>query len=667
MKPFGYELATQKVFNVLDNSGLSKEAQRELLVKLLEKEEGLSNLGGQGREHIVDEIMDGKSVMFLDSSNLQQDKLKTLADKGRVKVSAYDGTDITRTVAVEDLPAAAVKGYATVIQPAEDEPIKHLTTVGRGVLSPEAAAMMTHQHLGGVNQDGASYGGVAQTIAELAQGIEEAEVARAAADATAKQEMREAALKGTSLSKSALKEIEASRARLDYSIAKGHSLLNKARRAGESYRLTTEKANRTPGEEFALQTQLEFREFVLQKRSEGVRDIREARAQLQALSSELAEKHGATPAQIRYVSELYDLECRSVTKDTKDEWTLCCAWAAAAEFVPDIHDYIEEFERRISLIYWPPEIDSAATMEATLMSITYCWSVFHAKTLTEWIETNDGEIIGNLLGVLASNGHTKIAMFITKMSPIKDIADLADFGLEWLDSNFSKLEIGHKLAASLCLTDVPDDVEVKAPWSAWSFVIPDGLLATTPRADGTAENFARVFCLGTKIRYLVGSKGRCVGPVSDDQSDAPESVRNLFKLLNSLIKGACLALSDPAQYKKRSISANEGSFKSKRVGGAPVLNNARFMLSADVQVDLRDVVHAVQRGERRKGGKLTVQFLVRGHWKNQVHGEHRALRKRIWIQPFWKGGEETRILLRNYVIRDNQPEHDESKDGQNDV
>lgn len=121
-------------------------------------------------------------------------------------------------------------------------------------------------------------------------------------------------------------------------------------------------------------------------------------------------------------------------------------------------------------------------------------------------------------------------------------------------------------------------------------------------------------------------------------------------MLDSLVRGACLALSDPGQYKKKSIGSSS-STKNKREGGAPDLGNARYMLTAPVTVDLRDVVKMVQRGEKHKGGKLTVQFLVRGHWKNQAHGPGHALRKRIWLQPFWKGPEESRVLLRNYTVK----------------
>jgi hypothetical protein len=40
------------------------------------------------------------------------------------------------------------------------------------------------------------------------------------------------------------------------------------------------------------------------------------------------------------------------------------------------------------------------------------------------------------------------------------------------------------------------------------------------------------------------------------------------------------------------------------------------------------------------GGSLLVRTLVSGHWKRQVHGEGRLLRKWIFVSPFWRGPEE---------------------------
>ena len=40
------------------------------------------------------------------------------------------------------------------------------------------------------------------------------------------------------------------------------------------------------------------------------------------------------------------------------------------------------------------------------------------------------------------------------------------------------------------------------------------------------------------------------------------------------------------------------------------------------------------------GKDLEVRVRVQGHWRRQVHGEGRSLRKTIWIQPFWRGPED---------------------------
>lgn len=650
MKPFNYEIATQKLRKALDEHGLTLEEKREVLIELLKKEDGLKNVNADGLARITEAALQGNSVMFLDGSNVSKEKLTQLTNDGKVDVTNTEGKKLLGLAALENFTH---KGYATIIQ--HDSDLTSLTTVGRARLSPESAAMMVHHHQGGVVQSSKAYGG--GSTQELAESVREG-LADAALDQKTVEAMADPSIANDPGVVKARNEFTAA-------VTRGKKLLSKFSGDWPVERaLAEDRESYTPGAQFAIDSQKAFTKFVQDQKFKGNRDSPEARKEIAKFVNELADDYGANEAQVRYISEMYDLGMRNLTKDTKDDWAVCQAWAAAAEVIPDIHDRIAEFERRIGVIYWPPTVDSAATAEATLMAISYSWSALHAKNMEEWLAVQHGDVVGNLLGVLAANGHSKIALFVNKLEPLREVVDLCEFGLDWLDSNFSKLEIGHKLAASLCLTDVPDDLEVKAPWVAWSFVIPDGLLLGMPNSKGELEDFARVLCRGAQIKYLVSSKGRCVGPVNPDQSGAPEGVIHLFKLLNSLVKGACLALSDPDQYKKKSIGGNEGSFKSKRAGGAPVLNNARFMLSAAVQVDLRDVVHAVQRGERRKGGKLTVQFLVRGHWKNQAHGPHQSLRKRIWLQPFWKGNEETRILLRNYVIKDKE---EGGKDGQGDV
>jgi len=49
--------------------------------------------------------------------------------------------------------------------------------------------------------------------------------------------------------------------------------------------------------------------------------------------------------------------------------------------------------------------------------------------------------------------------------------------------------------------------------------------------------------------------------------------------------------------------------------------------------------------------QLDRRFIVRGHWRNQAHGEGMQLRKLIWIQPHWKGPEMAEMVNKPYAVR----------------
>ncbi len=200
----------------------------------------------------------------------------------------------------------------------------------------------------------------------------------------------------------------------------------------------------------------------------------------------------------------------------------------------------------------------------------------------------------------------------------------------WLHSSFARLEVGHQLAAALCCTDVPPELEVHAPWNAWSLIVPDGLLAHW--------QIARVWCLGTEWIALLTKEGKLSGPIDGVVGD----------MVRSLIRGACLAISDPAEHRKPGTQKPQTKHGKQRSTGEPNFEQARFLLAKPVSIDLREHVAAAASGRTHSAPK--VQFLVRGHWREQVHGPKRALRKRIWIEPFWKGPEEARILLRAHAL-----------------
>jgi hypothetical protein len=220
---------------------------------------------------------------------------------------------------------------------------------------------------------------------------------------------------------------------------------------------------------------------------------------------------------------------------------------------------------------------------------------------------------------------------------VSSVDGLNDFLEDWYESSYARLEVSHKLAAAMCLTDVPDSDDMQAPWSAWSLLVPDGLLE---------NDVARVWCSGKGPVFLVTMQGK-LQPWSEASYAKP--VRDM---LVSLVRSACLALAD--QTRRRTIGrwGTPTSSVSKRRHKGPPPPGARYLLAHPVIIDLRAAVREAVTGRRPGGGSPKVQFLVRGHWRNQAYGPKMALRRRQWIEPFWKGDEEARVLLRSYRVSD---------------
>lgn len=50
------------------------------------------------------------------------------------------------------------------------------------------------------------------------------------------------------------------------------------------------------------------------------------------------------------------------------------------------------------------------------------------------------------------------------------------------------------------------------------------------------------------------------------------------------------------------------------------------------------------------GALLTVHHWVRGHWKMQAYGEHRASRRPLWIKPYERGKDLAEQIQRRYTV-----------------
>lgn len=319
--------------------------------------------------------------------------------------------------------------------------------------------------------------------------------------------------------------------------------------------------------------------------------------------------------------------------------------------LPDFRERWKSVIARVKKVVIPPDTTTANNVEATLMAAAYVFD-----KVTEGTGLSKEEV-SFLIGHFATDDPALTKLLNRMMGALRGKAfsgRLQDFSIDWMKQGFPKLEVGQKLAASLALTDVPDDIEVVAPWKAWSLIVPPGLFGEPSPKEG---DIGRLWCVGTEIKFVVLTKGGLVGEVNEHRLHEifdESGCNRLWSSLNSLVKGACLALSNPDDYKRETLKDRHSKASKKQRDGEPDFSVSRFMLSAPVQVDLRQTLLDEIAGKKRAtgGGSPTVQFFVRGHWRNQAHGPGRSLRKQIRIEGFWKGPEEGRVLLRNYKVKD---------------
>lgn len=284
-----------------------------------------------------------------------------------------------------------------------------------------------------------------------------------------------------------------------------------------------------------------------------------------------------------------------------------------------------------------PDPVTAGNVETCVQAFAHVCTVLSEENrgkALEWLAQIEsvGEYSTMVPGVAKFRGRCKeLVERLDRRDPNEEghTADWVVFAFTWLRSSFARVEVGHRLASALCLTDYPDEEHLPMPWPAWSLVVPDGLL----------DPIARVW---------VGEK--CVVPIGRDGRRVFGLEPPLAAMLKNLVFGVAYSLSDPEKYRKP--SAGSSRTKGNQRSGPPDLAQARYLLAppVTVEVDFRAHVREVLSGARREGPK--VQFLVRGHWRNQAHGAGRALRRRQWIQPFWKGPEEARVLLRSHVLEE---------------
>lgn len=255
----------------------------------------------------------------------------------------------------------------------------------------------------------------------------------------------------------------------------------------------------------------------------------------------------------------------------------------------------------------------------------------------------------------------------------------------WAACGFPTVTMGHRTAAELMATKIgPDEARdyVRAPWPAFAIRVPSPLLAimdedierdaplvlaaclppmddnlpsegrwwyklysSSPRAPKDAEQYPEgmraamcnisLFGFNMPTSYLAEIDPRAIHPSSYERWDTHEttSVDQRSDLLTrALIVGCSLQLAGDPRERAEGFSVRQRESKQRRGETLPPFTT--YELQSSIKINLH---HAMRDYVQHGGRAPSVRSLVAGHWKRQVHGEKRSLRKLIHVRPYWRG------------------------------
>jgi hypothetical protein len=250
--------------------------------------------------------------------------------------------------------------------------------------------------------------------------------------------------------------------------------------------------------------------------------------------------------------------------------------------------------------------------------------------------------------------------------------------MAWARSGFHAVRLTSMQAAAFAWSEETiDPATVKAPWPGFAIDVPVGLLSwveeeTIPASAGLNTSVTRIMvhdhtddrdgrfitmiALGDRESgaELVGRPIQCTQAFTafdgnDDPNKAEEQQRRwrLWNCVARIVLSTMISLSDPDRMAPVVVK-KPGKGQKWRAHAQRGLDYVE--VNQPVLVDAREVVtRYIATGQ---AGRIGVRVLVRGHHRNQPCGPKSSLRKRIWIDPFWRGDEEAPVIVHPHELTD---------------
>lgn len=238
------------------------------------------------------------------------------------------------------------------------------------------------------------------------------------------------------------------------------------------------------------------------------------------------------------------------------------------------------------------------------------------------------------------------------------------FGSLWMQANRPVIELGHKLAAAYMTTDVKSlyDLE-ELPFKALRIRVPKGLVSISndplvhvdvfrwmnlhlrifTEHDNSAVTLKSWSQVQEVLRCPLDTKynelGHELGPATTTR-EGKRALKLIFRLVLCVIARMTGFERDATIQKSSGLKKVKGK---RKVVDRPTV----YRIPDKVTHDFR---HFVYEYSNNRGNKITLRSLVTGHWKNQPYGEGRSFRKRIFVEPYWRGPEDGQLAVRPHVL-----------------
>jgi hypothetical protein len=291
------------------------------------------------------------------------------------------------------------------------------------------------------------------------------------------------------------------------------------------------------------------------------------------------------------------------------------------------------------------------------------------------LEPNDPErdttatarLIQHVRALPDTENHRVLKLAASLPTTVQDLTAQA----HWLDSCCPILTVGHRAAAAMIATSVPDSFELQCPWPCLLVEVPDKLIEIMdPRTERPfwvryclvrrslyeGEPLWSLIATGDGTQQLAGtrmvstrrllSESERLNFIDDRELNALEhrldtQTQRAIICLVRLVANMLIVATEPRFQGSGQPSMRQLGKHRAAVRGGP--DHRRFVVHAPVDIDLREHVrHFVRTGRRLPAAASHVP----GHWRRVACGANHSERRIQWIAPYFRCADAEKIVTK---------------------